>query len=520
MRRETSVASSDATTRYLARVFWAIGVLLFAIKLHLAATLAPFGDEAFYWQESRALAWSYTDVPPATALLIRLGEILFGHSPLGMRSLFLLLGSALPLLVAALGRHFGDRRAGLIAGIGWQLLPLAGTLGVMALPDVPLTFAALLMLHGLLQATAQQRSGWLWLGLGLLLAWLSHYRAAMLLPGGLGFLLCSRQGRALWSRPGLWGALALGFCGLLPLLLFNRAHDWSGLSFQLVERHPWQFHADGLLQPVEQLLVCTPLLYVLMLYALGQCARCREEATYAVLAWSGGSVVLGYFLFGLFGDDLRFRLHWPLPAYAPALLALGLLLSAGRLRRAWLYAALVLAGAGLPCALVYLGMAAQPGQALRLASYKAFPYNFVGWNEVAARTRELMALQPDAARLLLADNFLLGAELDFQFDAALPVYSLDHPRNVKHGRAPQLALWQRDEAGLRAAHAGARVLLIVEETTGSERERLPWQQGLCRRLHALQPLDRLELFGGRKRFAWYLGRVPAVGEQPDCAPAP
>ena len=35
-------------------------------------------------------------------------------------------------------------------------------------------------------------------------------------------------------------------------------------------------------------------------------------------------MVLGYFLFGLFGDDLRFRLHWPLPAYAPALLALGL----------------------------------------------------------------------------------------------------------------------------------------------------------------------------------------------------
>jgi 4-amino-4-deoxy-L-arabinose transferase-like glycosyltransferase len=518
--RETSVASPDVTTRYLSRVFWAIGVLLFAIKFHLAATLAPFGDEAFYWQESRALAWSYTDVPPATALLIHLGERLFGHSLLGMRSLFLLLGSALPLLVVGLGRHFADRRAGLIAGIGWQLLPLAGTLGVMAMPDVPLTFAALILLHGLLLAINDKRCGWRLLGLGLALAWLSHYRAAMLLPGGLGVLLLHREGRALWARPGLWAALAVGALGLLPLLLFNREHDWSGLSFQLVERHPWQFHASGLLQPLEQLLVCTPVLYGLMLYALWTCVRRGADAGRVVLAWAGISVVLGYFLFGLFGDDLRFRLHWPLPAYAPALFALGLLVSAGRLRRIWLRLALVLAGLGLVCALVYLSMAARPEQALLLARYKAFPYNFVGWNEVAARTRELLAQQPGAAHLLLADNFLLGAELDFQFDAALPVYSLDHPRNIKHGRAPQLALWQRDEAGLRASHAGARVLLIVEETTGSERERLAWQQGLCRRLHALQPLDRLDLFDGRKRFAWYLAHVPAPAEQPVCTTAP
>ncbi len=32
-------------------------VTLFLIKLMLAATLSPFGDEAFFWQESQHLAW-------------------------------------------------------------------------------------------------------------------------------------------------------------------------------------------------------------------------------------------------------------------------------------------------------------------------------------------------------------------------------------------------------------------------------------------------------------------------------
>lgn len=519
MERATSVASDAATPRYAAVAFWAIGLAIAAIKICIANALALFGDEAFYWQESRQLAWSYTDVPPATAWLIRLGETLFGHSLLGVRSLFLLLGTATIVLVWQLGRRLYGERAGLVAALGWQLLPLGGTLGVMAMPDVPLSFAAVLMLYGLAGMLRQWPRAALWLGLGLLLAWLSHYRAALLLPGGLGLLLLEREGRRLWSRPGLWFALALGCCGLLPLLLFNREHEWSGLSFQLVERHPWQFHASGLLQPLEQVFIVTPLLYGLLLWALWRAwRRRRDDAVTALLAWAGLAMVLVYFLFGLFGDDLRFRWHWPLQGYVPALLLLGLWVAQPRLARGWLIGAYALAGLGLALALAYLLLAATPAATGLLARHKAFPYNFVGWNEVAEVTRAMQRAQP-APLPLVADNFLLAAELDFQLGGQATVYVLDHPRNVKHGRAPQLALWRRDEQGLRHALAGQRVLLVVEETTGSERERLAWRQGLCRRLEHLEPLQRLSLFEGRKVFAWYGATVPAVGAQPDCAAA-
>ncbi|WP_236585611.1 hypothetical protein [Dyella sp. EPa41] len=112
MRDVGSVAVGLARWR---AVFLAGFVTLFLLKLMLAATLSPFGDEAFYWQESRHLAWGYSDLPPLTAWLIRLGETVAGHSLLGMRWPFLVLGSTLPWLGARLGPRAvrrEDRMAG------------------------------------------------------------------------------------------------------------------------------------------------------------------------------------------------------------------------------------------------------------------------------------------------------------------------------------------------------------------------------------------------------------------------
>ncbi|HJU38216.1 MAG TPA: 4-amino-4-deoxy-L-arabinose transferase, partial [Tahibacter sp.] len=103
------------------------------------------------------------------------------------------------------------------------------------------------------------------------------------------------------------------------------------------------------------------------------------------------------------------------------------------------------------------------------------------------------------------------AELDFRFDGRDAVYSLDHKLNAKHGRAPQLALWRRDEAAL-ARMPGRAVLLVVEESAGRERDRPAWVASLCRRVAALEPLERVSLYDGRKVFVWYRGRVPREGE--------
>ncbi|HET6806297.1 MAG TPA: glycosyltransferase family 39 protein [Frateuria sp.] len=471
--------------------------------------MSPFGDEAFYWLESRHPAWGYSDLPPLTAWLIWLGERVAGHGLVGMRWPFLLLGSALPWVMVAFGRRAFDARAGWQAGLLCLALPLAGTFGVMAMPDVPLTLAIAVGLYALLRAMDEGRlRDWLLLGFALAAAWLTHYRAAMAMFAGLLLLACTPRGRAQWRRGGLWLALAVAALGLVPLIESNWRQHGAGIAFQLVDRNPWRFHADALVQPLEQAIACTPVLYVVLLWVLWTSWRRRcEGAPWDLLAWTSLGFLAPYFLLGLFADDQRFRAHWPLPGYLPLLAALpALCREAGRGWRVVSAAGGLLGGLGTLLGLGYLALAASPRGADVLASGRAFPTHFVGWREGAAQARTLLQ-QRDA--VLVADNFMLAAELEFQFGGQRPVYSLDSGLNAKHGRASQLAVWQRDENGLRAAHAGEPMLLVVSEVM-RERERLERLGAICGSVEAPRLVTRLVLFSGRKSLAYYRGRVPDV----------
>lgn len=484
--------------------------LLCVAKLMVAATLSPFGDEAFYWQESRHLAWGYSDLPPLTAWLIHLGESLAGHSVLGMRWPFLLIGSALPWLVRSFAREAFDERTGWQAALLCLALPLAGSLGVLALPEVPLTVATMSALVAWMRALDRGRLlDWLWLGLSLAVCWLTHYRAGMPMLAGILFGLLTRRGRMQWRQPGLWLALGVAALGLIPLLISNWQQQGAGVMFQLVERNPWRFHADALVQPLEQAAACTPLLYALLLWAAWESWRRRGlGGPWDVIAVVSGCFIAVYFLAGLFADDLRFRAHWPLPGYLPVLAAVPALLRERMpCRRVWLVVAFALAGVGQLAGLTYLGLAASDRGASVLDGLKAFPSRFVGWRESGALARELLATHPG---VLVAGDFMLAAELDFQLDGSVPVYVLDNRLNVKHGRAPQLAIWQRNEAALRRAYGDQPMVLVVDETAVQARIRPPWLQSLCGSIDGPSPLQRLDLFDGRRRIAFYAGSVPAM----------
>jgi 4-amino-4-deoxy-L-arabinose transferase-like glycosyltransferase len=479
------------------------------VKLFLVFTVQPFGDEAFYWQESRHLAWGYSDLPPLTAWLIRLGESLAGHGLFGMRWPFLLLGSSLPWMLVLFGRRAFDARTGWQAGLLCLCLPLAGSLGVMAMPDVPLTVAGAVAMFALLRALSENRlRDWVLLGIALACCWLSHYRAAMYMLAGLVLLVLTSRGRSQWRRSGFWLAMFFAVLGLVPLLVSNWQQHGAGIRFQLIERNPWHFHADALAQPLEQAVTCTPLLYVCLLWAAWQCWRRRQEGSpWDVIASISLTFIAVYFVAGLFADNERFRVHWPLPGYLPLFAVLPALLQqhhgtrAWRLMTAWgAMLALLLQIAGLVC----LGLAAYPGTAQSFGLARLVPNAFVGWRESADAAKQLLDAQP---ALLVADNFMLAAELDFQFDGKRDIYTLDNPLNGKYGRAPQVAMWGMDEAALHRRHPGASVLLVVDEYAIRERERAPWLGSLCARISHLQPVQRLHLSKGRKSVAFYRGEV-------------
>jgi hypothetical protein len=380
------------------------------------------------------------------------------------------------------------------------------------MPDVPLTVAGAVAMLALLRAMDENRwRDWLLLGVALAFCWVSHYRAAMFMLAGLFLFLLTPRGRAQWTRGGFWLAMGVATMGLLPLVISNWQQHGAGLAFQLVERNPWRFHADTLVQPLEQALTCTPLLYVCLLWTAWRCwQRRREGGPWDVVALLSLTFVVVYFVAGLFADDQRFRVHWPLPGYLPLLATLPALLRDTRVTRPWRVA--TVAGGGLAllaqwAGLFYLGLAAYPGTAQALGAAHAFPTAFVGWEESAHIVEAQLATEP---AVLVADNFMMAAELDFQFDGQREVYTLDSPLNIKYGRAPQVALWGLDETALRHKHASEPVLLVVDEHALREREREPWLGSLCARIENLQPVQRLSLFDNRKSVAFYRGRVTGV----------
>src|SRR5687768_15380978 len=128
------------------QIFLALWALATVIKVVIAARLPLFVDEAFYWQEGRHLAAAYSDLPGLTAWLTRLGTELGGQHVLALRAPFLLLAALMPWLVVHIATRWFDAAAGWRAGSLLVLMPLSGTLGLLALPDVPMAFATVLCL--------------------------------------------------------------------------------------------------------------------------------------------------------------------------------------------------------------------------------------------------------------------------------------------------------------------------------------------------------------------------------------
>lgn len=475
-------------------VLWAVVALL---KLVVASQLPLFVDEAFYWQEGQHLSWAYSDLPGLTAWLIRLGVEVAGNSHLGARLPFLLMGAALPwMMVRIVQREFGEGRAPWLAGSATVLLPLAGTLGIMALPDVPMALATMLCIDaGTRLLRRVDHGAAVVLALGLAIGALSHYRFIAVIGVGVIALAMLPAGRQALRDPRVWIAIAFGAAAWVPLLAWNLENAEAGLRFQLVERHPWALHASGLRFIPLQAVFVTPLLLAALLLGGWRAARPGNPEAVRLLGLLGGLVVLGFFALGFFADTERVSFHWPLPGYL-ALIALVPAVLAGWPR--WLRRATwALAAIGLAAVFAYYIAVSIPSLRAHSAAWKWYPSNFAGWNVLADAVEDELAGMPGGTRLV-ADNFKIGAELGFRMDDPR-IEVLDHPLNRFHGRAPQLRLWGLETAG-RAQWGEDPVLLVVGASDVPYHGLLDRYHQLCARVGPLPAPRVLNIDHGSQRF--------------------
>ncbi len=501
-----SAAHTYATDR-ARQMFYIVFAVVMVLKLFVASRLPPFVDEVFYWQEGQHLALAYSDLPGLTAWLNRIGVALGGNNAISMRLPFLIISAMLPFLVMRITRREIGIKESYIAATFTLLLPLAGTLGIMALPDVLMALATLLcidagskLLRNVDEATVIE------LALGLSIGALSHYRFAAVIVFGFIALLMIPEGRRALKDMRVIVAIAMGAAAWIPLIWWNVDHADAGLRFQLVDRHPWAFHFDGISFVAIQAAFVTPLLFATFIW-LAWRFRKDDSVQKRYFALLGGLVVLGFFVLGFFTDTERVSFHWPLPGYVALL---PLLPSALEIMKPWLRKLIwVTSSLGVLALLAYYVAVSIPSVREQAAGSKLYASNFAGWEPLAEKVEAELAQMPPNTKIL-ADNFKIGSELGFALSNP-NIEVLDHDLNRRHGRAPQLAIWN-----LLTTHSKATeeqpYLLVIGATDVQLKHLVDRYHAVCKMVGPLPAPTVVNIDHGAQRFLLFrLTKAPVAG---------
>ncbi len=188
-------------------------------------------DEAYYHMFAQRLAWGYFDHPPVTALLVWLGERLFGGE-LGVRFFFTVLQ---PLYLWALWRLVRPadavrRDATLFVMLSASTL-LLQLYGFIAVPDGPLLASSAVFLWTFRNFSEGCRLAWLWMGAAIALMAYSKYHGALVL------LFALAANPRLFARPALYASGAVAAVLLVPHLVWQYHHDWASFIYHLSARN-------------------------------------------------------------------------------------------------------------------------------------------------------------------------------------------------------------------------------------------------------------------------------------------
>jgi 4-amino-4-deoxy-L-arabinose transferase-like glycosyltransferase len=316
--REVRIAALERETRILGFII----IVVLVVRAAVSALTPLAFDEAYYWLWSKNLAWGYYDHPPLVAFAIRAGTEIFGDTSLGVRVVPLLLSVVATVAVWRAGAILiGSEKAGALAALAFNAMPMIGVEALVATPDAPEIAAAAVLIYALAKLAQTGNGAW-WIAAGLAtgFALLSKYTAFFLGLGMLAWVLAVPSGRrwlaSFW--PYLGGVIALAM--FIPVILWNAGHDWVSFRVQFGRIGTGGFTLRYLAEFLgAQLGLASPFLAVLGVAGLVSTVRSdRFDAKHMLIA-ALMMPAIAYFLW----HSLRGRVqgNWPsflYPAFAMA----------------------------------------------------------------------------------------------------------------------------------------------------------------------------------------------------------
>lgn len=272
------------------------------LLLHLltAARYGIFRDEMYYVACSEHLAWGYVDHPPMNVFIAWFARHAFGDSPLGLRLLPAIAGSALVWMTGQLAREMGGSR-------------FAQALAALSVIPVPIY----LILHHWLTMNAfepllwmgcvwcvvrainlSEPQYWFWFGVLAGVGLETKYSIAFLVFGVLVGAVVSPERRFFRSR-WLWSGMLIAAILALPNFLWQLRHDFPFLQLihnvrmgnRDIVRGPVSFLAD-------QAAIMNPILFPLWAGGLLWLFFGREGRRYRMLGWAYVVLLTAFIILG------------------------------------------------------------------------------------------------------------------------------------------------------------------------------------------------------------------------------
>jgi hypothetical protein len=432
-----------------------LAVLLAGTLLHvlLAVTLPLSGDEAYYWDCSRHLDWSYFDQPPLAIWTMVPARWLLGETRLAVRLPSILASLLTGLMLLPLVRRLGgEARHAAWAWLVLHGMPIFFIGAFYASTDVMMTTATVGATWAIVAICQGEGRAWWGLGVAIGLGFLAKFPVVLVLPALLPVLLHQRL-RAELRTPRPYLAATIAALLTAPVWIWAVGHGWINVLFQLEGRH----HGGTITLKylgefvAANLGLASPLLAIAMLVAWARRWREPDPGWRALLL----AVALPIAVFGLVSLRTRVGAHWGGPGLILGVVPL--VLTRFRWRRG-----LVIAGAatGLALSLLVVGIVAAPEKLVGLEwSYSGRSHRISTRKLAAAIGNDELLAGVRAARrpgeLVASESYSTVHLLAFWSGGELPT-RLAHVKPGKHGLA-SLYWYHPDEL------VGRDVLFVTEK---------------------------------------------------------
>ncbi len=466
-------------------LFLLAGLSVFRFWLLSAVPIS--GDEAYHWEWSRHLAFSYYDHPGLTAWVIRFFTLIFGQTIIGVRAGALVSTVVVLIVIYYLGREaYQSQRIGFMGFALAAFTALFAASSLMMTTDPPYAAFWALAVFFLYQAIFRDRPGFFYLaGIAFGFSMLGKFLGFIILPCILLFFLFSARHRFFLRRKEPYIACLLALLILTPVFYWNARHDWATFVFNFATRH--EELKPHLLYFMEYLagqsLLVSPLIFLPLIYILWKSwsLRASEKESRDFFLFSFTAPPLLAFAFVSIFE--RAGAHWPAVAYIT-----GIPLFTGwffrnntRAAARYVYACLIISVLFLCAGHVFL---LRP-DLIPEYRYEANPQKintlylreYYGWKELGNAIAENLEIMGHEDTFLMSPAYTFSATISF-YTPGQPFCHHFGPESM-HGN--NYRYWT-DWEGLEGRDA---IYIGLKELRGSEMKRL---SRAFRRIETLKPL--------------------------------